>query len=302
MMAWLRLHGQALRGALAKLARQRLASLLNALVIGVALALPAGGYAVLENLRGVASRFSLEPQVSVFLSPDSKAGDADAVGRRLGEDRRVASARYVPRDEALKSLARTEGFAEIVAALEKNPLPDAFVLKLRDPDPAALEALAVELRALPAVAHVQADSSWARRIAALVEIARVAMLILAALLAVGLLAVTFNSIRLQILTQRDEIEVSRLLGATDGFIQRPFYYLGAVQGLAGGLVALGAVAGGITLLNQGVRRLAATYGSSFELLLLGPGDALALLAFASLLGWLGANLSVSMYLREIEPK
>lgn len=302
MMGWLRQHGQALRGALGKLGAQRLASLLNALVIGVALALPAGGYAVLENLRGIASRFSLEPQVSVFLVPEPKAADAEALGRRLREDRRVASSRFVPRDEALKSLSRTEGFSEIVASLEKNPLPDAFVLKLRDADPAALESLALELRALPGVAHVQADSSWARRIAALVEIARVAMLILAALLAVGLLAVTFNSIRLQILTQRDEIEVSRLLGATDGFIQRPFYYLGALQGLAGGLVALAAVGGGIALLNQGVRRLAATYGSSFELALLGPGDALALLAFASLLGWLGANLSVSMYLREIEPK
>lgn len=291
-----------MRAALAKLAAQRLASLLNALVIGVALALPAGGYAVLENLRGVASRFSLEPQVSVFLVPGSKPAAAEALATRLRADRRVASVRFVPKEEALKSLAQAEGFAEIVAALETNPLPDAFVLKLRDPDPSALEALAAQWRSLAGVAHVQADSAWARRIAALIEIARAGMLVLAGLLAAGLLGVTFNSIRLQILTQREEIDVSRLLGATDGYIQRPFYYLGTIQGLAGGLIALGAVAAGTALLNQGVRRFAATYGSNFELALFGPADAFALVAFAGLLGWLGANLSVSMYLHEMDRK
>lgn len=302
MTAWLRQHVQALRAALAKLAAQRLASLLNALVIGVALALPAGGYAVLENLRSIASRFSLEPQVSVFLVAGAKPAAAEALASRLRAEPRVASVRFVSKEEALKSLSQAEGFAEIVAALEKNPLPDGFVLKLRDPDPAALEALAAQWRSLAGVAHVQADSAWARRIAALVEIARVGMLVLAGLLAAGLLGVTFNSIRLQILTQREEIDVSRLLGATDSHIQRPFYYLGTIQGLAGGVIALGAVATAIALLNQGVRRFAATYGSSFELALFGPGDACTLIAFAGLLGWLGANLSVSMYLHEIDRK
>ena len=119
------------------------------------------------------------------------------------------------------------------------------------------------------------------------------------LLSFALLAVTFNTIRLQILTQREEIELSRLLGATDGFIQRPFYYLGALQGAAGGTIAVGAIAAGTLLLNDGVRRLAATYGSAFQLQALGAGDALAVVAFAGLLGWLGAILSVSMYLRSM---
>ncbi len=301
MTAWLRQHSQALRRAATKLAAQRMASMLNALVIGIALALPAGGYTLLANLHAVSSRFTLEPQISVFMAVETKAADADALGRHLRQDARIASARFVPRDEALKSLQRTEGLAEIIGALERNPLPDAWILRVRDPGPASLATLARELRGVPGVAHVQTDSAWAERLAALVKIARLAILLLTALLAGGLLAVTFNSIRLQILTQREEIEISRLLGATDEFIQRPFYYLGALQGLAGGLVALGSVAASLALLNAGVRQLAASYGSQFELQFLGPGDALALALFAMLLGWLGASVSVSMYLRELEP-
>jgi len=302
MNAWLRQHRQALQRALRKLAAQPAASVLNALVIGIALALPVGGYVVLSNLQSLSSRATLEPEISIFLAPEAKPAEAAALGAKLRADPRLASVRFVPRDEALKALQRTEGLAEIVAALERNPLPDAFVLRLRDRAPAGLETLSAELRAIPGIAHVQTDSAWAQRLAALLGIARAGIFVLTVLLASGLLAVTFNSIRLQILTLREEIEVSKLLGATDGFIQRPFYYLGALQGLAGGVVALAAVAAAVATLNRGVRQLAATYGSAFELSFIGPADALAVALFASLLGWLGANLSVSMYLREIEPK
>jgi len=302
MNAWMRQHRQALWRAAGKLAAQRTASLLNALVIGIALALPVGGYVLLANLQSLASRSTLEPEISVFLDQGAKPADAGALAARLRADARIAAVRFVPRAEALEALKRTQGFAEIVAALDANPLPDAFVLRVRDTAPASLDALATELRGVAGIAHVQTDAAWARRLDALLGIGRAGILLLTALLATGLLAVTFNSIRLQILTQREEIEVSRLLGATDGFIQRPFYYLGALQGLAGGAIAIAAVAAGVAVLNRGVRQLAATYASGFELGFLSPADAIAVGIFATLLGWLGANLSVSMYLREAQPK
>jgi cell division transport system permease protein len=151
------------------------------------------------------------------------------------------------------------------------------------------------------VAHVQADAAWARRLAAFASVGRVAVWLLSALLGIGLIAVTFNTIRLQILTQRAEIEVSKLIGATDAFIRRPFYYLGLLQGAAGGLVALGIVTVGLALLNGEVRVLAQAYGSSFRFDFLGPGDSIAVVIFAGLLGLIGAQLSVSKHLREIEP-
>ena len=295
MIAWLRFHRQALAAALARFSRS--AGLLSALVIGVALALPAGGYALLESLRPVGARLTLEPQISVFLRPEAKRAEAEALGAALRADKRIARLRFVPREEALKDLQSVQGLSEVIAALGRNPLPDAFVVHAGD---ASMEALAADLRKLPGVAHVQADAAWARRLAALAGIGRLALWLLAGLLGIGLVAVTFNTVRLQVLTQRDEIEGSKLIGATDAFIRRPFYYLGLLQGLAGGAVALAIVAAGLALVNREVGPLAESYGSSFRFAFPPPGDALAIVVFAGLIGWLGAYLSVSRQLREMD--
>ncbi len=311
MKTWLRQHRQALAAAVGKLAAHKSAAILNALVIGIALSLPAGGYALLASLRNVTLGAALEPQLSVFLHNHTKRPEADALGLKLKGDARVNGVRFVPREQALKELQATEGLAEVVAALSRNPLPDAFVVRPKrtdstggtgNADAAVLDALATELRAMPGVAHVQVDSAWARRLGALAGTARLAIALLAALLAFGLVAITFNTIRLQILTQRAEIEISKLIGATDAFIHRPFFYLGALQGLAGALVALAILQASLAALNVGVSELASSYGSSFRLAFLAPGDALAVVLFSALLGWFGAYISVSKYLLEIEPK
>ena len=292
MSTWLRQHRLALAQAL------RRVGVLNALVIGVALSLPAGGYALLDSLRGVAGPVALDTQVSVFLHPGAKRAEAEALGKTLRADRRVVQLRFIAREDALKELSGVQGLPEVIAALGRNPLPDAFVVTARAD---ALPALSRDLAQLPGVAHVQADAVWARRLVALAGVGRLAIGLLTALLAVGLVAVTFNTIRLQILTQRAEIEVAKLIGATDAFIRRPFYYLGLVQGAAGGAVALAIVWTGFALLNREVRSLAQTYGSSFDLALFGPTDAATVILFAGLLGGLGAQLSVARHLREIEP-
>lgn len=289
MTAWFRQHAQAFSTGMRKL------SVLNALVIGIALALPAGGYALIESLRPAGASLALEPRISVFLAPQAKRADAEALGARLRGDRRIASVRFVPREEALKEMSSVQGLSEVIGALGRNPLPDAFVVTSR-------EDISGELAKLPGVAHVQADAVWARRLAAAAAIAQLGVALLAALLGAALVAVTFNTIRLQILTQRDEIEVAKLLGATDAFIGRPFYYLGFLQGTIGGLLALAIVAAALALLNSEVRVLADSYGSTFRLGFLRAGDALAVVLAAGLLGWLGAQLSVSRHLRAIEPR
>jgi cell division transport system permease protein len=288
MTAWLRQHAQALRSALKRL------SVPNALVIGIALALPAAGYALLESLRPVGAGLALEPRLSIFLEPQARRADAEALGARLRADPRIGNVRFIPREQALKEMNAVQGLSEVISALGRNPLPDAFVVTSR-------EDLAEELAKLPGVAQVQADAVWARRLAAIGAIAQLGVWLLAALLGAALVAVTFNTIRLQILTQRDEIEVSKLIGATDAFIRRPFYYLGLLQGLVGGAIALTIVAAALVLLNREVRVLADSYGSSFRLAFLSVPEALAVVLFAGLLGWLGAHLSVSRHLRAIEP-
>ena len=288
MSAWLRQHRSACSAALRKL------SWLNALVIGIALALPAAGYALLESLRPVSARLTPEPRISLFLSPQAKRADAEALGARLRADRRLTSVRFIPREEALKEMAEVQGLSEVIRAIGRNPLPDGFVVT-------TAQDLAAELAKLPGVAHVQADAVWARRLAAAAAVAQVGLSLLAAVLGAALIAVTFNTIRLQILTQRDEIEVSKLIGATDAFIRRPFYYLGLLQVLIGGVLAVGFFAAALALLNRQVRPLAVSYGSDFHFAWLAAPDALAIVVLAGLLGWLGAQLSVGRHLREIEP-
>jgi len=295
MSNWLYLHVRAIAQALGRLAGQPVGTLLSALVMGLALSLPAGGYLLLDNVASLARGVSGTPEISVFL--DTAAGKADAaeIEKRLRAEPELASFRFVPRDEALQQLANG-GLGDVLGGLNANPLPDAFVVTLRSEDPVLFDALAAQMRAWPKVAHVQLDSSWVKRLHALLGLGRSAVLMLAGLLGFALVIVTFNTIRLQIMTQRSEIEVSRLLGATDPFIRRPFYWFGGLQGMLGGLVALGAVHLGVRALSAPVAALADTYGAVFSLA--GPQwpEAVVIVLFATFLGWLGAEISVRRHL------
>jgi len=300
--AWLRQHRLAFSAATRKWLTQRAAALLNALALGIALALPAGGYALLDRLHDVSAHTAIDPQLSVFMRTDAGAEATTRLDAQLRADPRIHRVRLITRAEALASLRDTSGLADVVAALGKNPLPDTLVVTAAVSTDEALDALAREFGALPGVAQAQVDALWARRLAALARVGRLTLVLVAGVLAVGLIAITFNTIRLQILTQRDEIEVSKLIGATDGFIQRPFLYLGLLQGASGALVALAVVWAGLAALNGEIEALARTYGSAFRFGFLSLGEAAALALIAGGLGWLGAFMSVSKYLQDIEPK
>jgi len=301
MSTWLRQHSQTLVLTLKRLARNPFATLLNIMVIGIALALPLGGYMLLQNLSSVARQLTGNPQISLFLARDANKADIAGLETRLKQMPGVRGLRFISREQALEGLKQSENLSDVIAALQVNPLPDAFVLETGG-GAAELEKLEPQLKALPKVAHVQLDSAWAKRLETLLALGRTAVLILASLLACGLVAVTFNTIRLQILTQKDEIEVSKLIGATDSFIRRPFFHLGFVQGALGGLAALAIVYLCMLILNRSILELAQLYGSDFRLSFFGLADCLALLAFAAVLGWLGAYMSVSRHLSGIEPR
>ncbi|THF61216.1 permease-like cell division protein FtsX [Pseudothauera rhizosphaerae] len=295
MIHWLYLHWRAFAQAVGRLAAQPLGTLLSALVVGIALSLPAGGYLLLDNVAGLAKGFSGAPEISVFMAPDASTDEVRAIDGRLKAEARLARYRFVPRDTALAQLEKS-GLGDVLGGLQANPLPDAFVLVPAGNEPELFQALAGELRTWPRVAHVQLDSAWVERLHALLGLGRSAVLVLAALLGVALVIVTFNTIRLQILTQRAEIGVSRLLGATDPFIRRPFYWFGSLQGLLGGLVALGTVWGVVLALRAPVAGLAQTYGTLFQLAGPQAAESAAILGFAAFLGWLGSAISVRRHL------
>lgn len=296
MTAWLAQHGKALIWAITRLAGAPMTTLLSLLAIGVALALPTGGQMLIANAQRLASRHAT-PQISVFLSLDATSGQVDAVAARLKAAAGIKTARFVPRRQTLERFKHRQGLTDVIAALPANPFPDAFIVTPRDPTPQAMEALRNEIAGWPQIAHVQLDSAWVRQVDALLHLARTGVVFLAALLGLGLVAVTFTTIRLQVLTRRAEIEVSRLLGATDAFIRRPFYYFGSLQGLLGGAVAWLIVLLATLALRGPIANLATLYHANAVLQTLDGRDSLLLLAFAAGLGWLGAALSLARHLR-----
>jgi cell division transport system permease protein len=298
MKAWLVQHGRAMMSTLGRMARTPLASVLNVGVIGVALALPLAFYAVLANLQGVAAARTPIPQLSLFMTLEAQPADVQHVEARLKKHADVASYRFVSRASAFEELKAKSGLADVLASLPGNPLPDAFVINTRDSSTAALEKLRDEFKTWPRVEHVQLDSAWARRLDAALSIGRLAVWTIAGLLGLALVAVTFNTIRLQILTQRAQIEVAKLIGATDGYVRRPFLYYGALLGLLGAVAACLIVVAGAAFLNTRLDDMAVLYGGVLRLSHLGLMDNLGLCAMSAGLGWLGAWLSADHHLAE----
>ena len=301
-MTWVFAHFDAIRDSVRRLLRHPFATLLNVVVFGIALALPCGFYVGLDNVARFSRQLTSEPQLSLFLTVDASSSDVKDIEERLARHPAVGEFRFIDRRTALDDLKRASGMSDVLAELEQNPLPHAFVVAGKSADPDLLEALRDEASGWPKVEHVQLDSEWARKLDAALRIGRMLVTLLGVLLSVALVAVTFNTIRLQILTRRDEIEVSKLIGATNYFIRRPFLYLGGLQGLLGGATAWLVVALAVRLLNHELVAFGGLFGLSPRLGYMSLQQTTVLLALAALLGWLGAWMSVSRHLWQMEPR
>ena len=308
MKRWMRQHRYAIGAALANLGKAPGSFLFNVMVVAIALALPFAGLTLLDNVRPMAGQMAVDPEISLFVRADTPRAQALALAPALRDllrqQQRQTTAKivFVPREQALDSLKAKNGLAAVIGTLDDNPLPDGYVIRLDGFNSAAandIDALATRLRALPHVDTVQVDSAWVKRLAALLGVLRLALWLLAATLAMVVIAVVFNTIRLQVLTQRDEIAVSKLIGATDDFIHRPFYYTGVLLGLCAGAVALGAVALALGPLNGAIAQFARLYASEFQLVPLAPAGIAALLAVSAALGLFGAVLSVQRHLARL---
>ncbi|MEE8618164.1 MAG: permease-like cell division protein FtsX [Nitrosomonadaceae bacterium] len=303
MNAWLSHHWHAFFLALRRLASTPFASLLNITVIGVAFSLPTGVYMLLGNLQTFSGQTSSgAPQLSLFLDLDADKATIAKIESRLKQHPQVANFQFISKDSALKQLMQGSGLTDVVDSLTQNPLPYAFIINVKSATPEVLEQLRAEIQKWPKAEHVQLDSAWTKRLDALLKLGQLAVLMLTALLSFALIVVTFNTIRLQILTKRDEIEVSKLIGATSDFIRRPFLYFGAIQGVAGGVIAWLIIAIVIYLINSELTNLVQLYAVELHLYHLSFEDSISLLLFSSWLGWLGAWLSVASHLWQIEPK
>jgi cell division transport system permease protein len=307
MSPWFRQHRFALGAALSTVRKSPGSFLFNVLVVAFALMLPFAGITLLDNVRPLSEQLSVDPEISLFMKQEATREEANAIApqiRRIVASGGRASVGFVPREQALASLKAKSGLSDVLDTLGDNPLPDSFVMKLegfaRGGAADQVDTMVEQLRALPGVDTVQVDSAWVKRLAALLNILRLALLLLAVTLGIVVIAVVFNTIRLQVLTQKEEIAVSKLLGATDNFIHRPFYYTGALLGLCSGAVALGAVTLALAPLNRAIAEFARLYASEFQLAPLGGLEIAGLLAISAGLGLIGAMLSVQRHLARVK--
>lgn len=293
---WLDHHAYSLVASIGRLARKPWATGLTVGVMAVALALPLALSAALQNLQRFTGDVQASRRVSVYLAPTVDDAQARALAATVRARGDVAALELRTPAQGLDDL-RGAGLAEAVDTLDANPLPYLLLVTPRGDE----TRLAASLQVLDGVDAVQHDAAWRARLDGWIEFGTRLALVLAALLGTGALLVVGNTVRLDIQSRREEIGVLQLLGATDGFIRRPFLYLGACYGLLAGALALGVLTALQAALAAPVARLAQSYGSVFAITGFDAMNAAAIVAGSGILGWLGAGLVAGHYLRQTRP-
>ena len=299
--AWLDHHGFSIVASLGRLLRKPWATLLTIGVMALALALPLGLWVVLDNMARLGGEVRESRDIAIFLKPEVEVAKAQAIGDALRARSDVAKVELVTPQQALEQLRARPDLAAAIDALGADAAQAALPSVLRVSPRGDEQLLAESLKTLPEAERVQHDAVWRERLDAWLRFGSRVVVVLAALLGFGALLVVGNTVRLDIQSRREEIGVLQLLGASDGFVRRPFLYLGAWYGLGAGALALGVLTLAWMALREPLADLAARYGSSFALQGLPPLPALAVLAGAGLLGWLGAGFVTGHYLRQTRP-
>jgi cell division transport system permease protein len=303
VQAYFARHAQTLLGSLGRIVQQPFATLLTMGVVAVALALPLFLDVALQNVRSATGSWNEAFDLSVYMDKKASPARVAALAKQLRLREDVAAVRVITAEQALAEFRENSGFGKALDALSDNPLPDALIVTptLSASTPGGTDALKLAITALADVQTVQLDTEWVKRLRAMLDILRRVVLLTAGLLGVGVVLIVGNTIRLDILSRRTEIEVMKLVGASDGFARRPFLYSGIWYGLGGGLIALTLVAIAAAVLARPVAQLAGLYGSEFQLKGIGFRLAAGVLLAAIGLAWLGSWLAATRHIRAIEP-
>jgi len=296
-------HWKCIGHSLGYITKTPMASLMTLAVIGITLALPVGMYVLLKNVQHVSAGWNSTVQVSLFLKQDVGEDAARRLAHQLQGTEGVGAVDYISPDQAMDEFRQFSGFGDALNALPSNPLPAVLVVhpKADQSRPGAVQGLVQRLRALPQVDLANLDMQWVERLYAVMDIAKRGVLILAGLFGVGVLLIVGNTIRMAIQNRREEIEIKKLIGATNAFIRRPFLYYGCWYGVLGGAAACLLVNASLWLLQGPIQHLSLLYGGALHVQALNLAAAAAVLAFSTVLGFLGAWLAVGRHLSAVEP-
>lgn len=300
---WVTGHASTAIGSLERLARQPFASLMIILVIAVTLALPAAINLVVKNASSVSDSWDNALDFSVFLKRQVSLSEAEALARLIGQRADIETVELISAEDALAEFKRQSGFAEALDQLPDNPLPHTLVVRPSVGNTSAsLILLQEEIGNLPESDFVQVDTEWVQRFHAILDIVRQAISIGAALLAVAIVVIIANTIRLDIENRREEIEVTKLIGATNAFVRRPFLWTGFWYGLFGGLMALALVHYGLFMLEGPVAKLSGLYQSNIAVVSLDLTEGAAIIGIGVFLGLFASWFTAARHMRRIEPR
>jgi len=299
---WLGRHGRTARASFSRLLHQPFASLMIILVIAITLAIPAALSLAIKNFTAISAGWDDALDFSVFLDTGVSASDAEALTRLISQRADVDDVRLITAEEALAEFKEQSGFGSALDHLPDNPLPHTLVVRPSSANtPQSMTLLREELDSLPETELVQVDTEWVQRFHAILDIVQQAIMIGAGLLGAAIIVIIGNTIRLEIQNRRDEIEVTKLIGASNSFVRRPFLWSGFWFGLFGSVFALGLVQYGLYLLKPTVARLAGLYQSGVTMLTLDLRDSLLIVAIGVGLGLAGSWLAAARHMRSIEP-
>ncbi len=300
---WVTRHLSTSVGSLGRLAQQPFASLMIVLVIAVTLALPASINLIVKNAQSVSGNWSNALDFSVYLRNDVSESEAEGLARLISQRADVDNVKLITATDALAEFKEQSGFGAALDQLDHNPLPHTLVVR---PGPgntaASMVLLQEEIGNLPETDLVQVDTEWVQRFQAILDIVRQAIAIGAALLGVAIIVIIGNTIRLDIESRRDEIEVTKLIGASNAFVRRPFLWTGFWYGLLGGSLALLLVQYGFFLLKDPVARLAGLYQSKVSMASLGLVECAAIIGIGAFLGLFASWFTAARHMQRIEPR
>ncbi len=301
LSGFLRLHvAEAKRSAL-RIKASGSASFLTALVIAISLALPSSLYLLLNNVQGLVNNWDEQSNISVFLKKGLSESTALSIEKKIQSWDSVKETRYISADQALEEFRKSSGLEDILETLETNPLPATLIIIPYRSGVAVLEELEKRLLVLTEVEAVLIDTGWIARLNAMLALGKRFVMALAVALSVAVLLVIFNTIRLAIANRAEEILITKLVGATDAFVRRPFLYMGAWYGLVGGVLALLLSETLIILLQDPVVQLASLYQSNYNLRGVGFIEFFSIPLLGLLIGLAGSWLAVSNHLQELIP-
>ena len=303
MMSYFIHHLRVFIASLGHLTRNPLASFMTSAVIAIALALPANMFIAINNVSDMSVGWDSSALISLFLKTSVDEKQADKLANKLRLHKDIDSITITTKEQGLKTFKELSGFGDALKYLSTNPLPIVLNVKpIIDPQrPDKIDHLVTELKNQKEVELAQLDMQWVKRLYSILKLANQGVWIIGSLLALAVLLIIGNTIRLDIQNRREEIEVAKLIGASDAFIRRPFLYTGLWYGLSGGMLAWLLTSISLRLLSGPVEQLASLYNSNFHLTGLSLDNALSMIAISCLLGLGGSWMAVGRHLNEIEP-